>query len=339
MLLIAFGTRPEWLKVKPVIDELVNQKFLFETLFTGQHRDLLNVVRADVSLHIPPTHRVDRLTNVLSSVMVAASKLFQDFDYKYVMVQGDTTSALGVALAAFHNGIKVIHLEAGLRTFDLQNPFPEEANRLMISKIASIHLCPTPSNELNLVSEQVGGEKWIVGNTVLDNLLPFKDLCEYTNKVLVTLHRRENHDSIDVWFEQINRIAAAYPDYEFILPIHPNPNVMKHRDILTHVKVIPPLNHEDLLNILVKCKFVVTDSGGLQEESSFFQKKTIVCRKETERPEALGQTSTLCPSPAHLESLIKETMIDFEVKDSICPFGDGFSAKKIVKILEKTKIV
>lgn len=338
MLLIAFGTRPEWLKVKPVVDELIKRKFIFETLFTGQHRDLLNI-NADVSLSIPEVRGVDRLTNVLSSVMVAASKLFQDYDYKYVMVQGDTTSALGVALAAFHNGIKVIHLEAGLRTFDLQNPFPEEANRLMISKIASIHLCPTPRNEMNLICEQVGGEKWVVGNTVLDNLIPFQDLCEYTNKVLVTLHRRENHDTIDTWFEEINRIAIAYPDYEFILPIHPNPNVMKHRDILTHVNVIRPLNHEDLLNILVKCKFVVTDSGGLQEESSFFCKRTIVCRKETERPEALGQTSTLCPSPAHLESLIKETMANFEVKESICPFGDGFSAQKIVKILEKAKII
>lgn len=343
MLLIAYGTRPEWLKVKPIIEELKSKKIYFQTLFTGQHADIVQqdaTYKIDLVKYKERSLLVDRLNFVLSQCIEHTAEIIQLSSNKitHVMVQGDTTSALGVALAAYNNGAKVIHLEAGLRTHDLDNPFPEEANRQLISRITSIHLCPTIHNESNLNNEMIGGVKYVVGNTALDNLHDYVGLCEYENKILITLHRRENHLLIEEWFNMINKIAGKYKDHEFILPIHPNPNVKKHAHLLTNVRVVDPLSHDDLLNILVKCKFVITDSGGIQEECSFLGKKAIVCRKETERPEAVGYTTELCEKPEELKSMVSEMMEKYEVTSNhACPFGDGYSAKKIVKILKLLK--
>jgi UDP-N-acetylglucosamine 2-epimerase (non-hydrolysing) len=337
MLLIAYGTRPEWLKIKPIIQELKYNKIPFLTLFTGQHKDIIeNDVIPDLKIAINESYTMDRLNKVATDVMRATALILHESpDIKYVMVQGDTSSALAVALAAYNANRPVVHLEAGLRTYDLENPYPEEANRQLISRIADVNLCPTMQNLHNLENEHVSGSKYQVGNTALDNLLPYVAKCDYENKILVTLHRRENHEMIKDWFGVINRIAGKYSDHEFILPIHPNPNVKIHADILTNVKVVNPLSHDDLLNILVKCKFVITDSGGIQEECSFLGKKAIVCRKETERPEAIGYTTELCESPTELMSMVSEMMERYEVIDNhLCPFGDGHSAKKIVKILK-----
>lgn len=341
MLLIAYGTRPEWLKVKPVIEELKLKKIYFETLFTGQHEDIVQkdaTHKFNLSRHPDEVIGLSRLNFVLSQCIEHTSRLlnFTSNKITHVMVQGDTSSALGVALAAYNNGLKVIHLEAGLRTHDLDNPYPEEANRQLISRIASIHFCPTIHNESNLNSEQVGGLKYVVGNTALDNLHQYLRDCDYEDKILVTLHRRENHDKIKDWFNTINEIAGDYPDHKFILPIHPNPNVQKHSVLLTNVHVVNPLSHDNLINILVKCKFVITDSGGIQEECSFLSKRAIVCRKETERPEAVGHTTELCEKPEELKSMVSEMMEKYEVTTNhSCPFGDGHSAKKIVKILKQ----
>jgi UDP-N-acetylglucosamine 2-epimerase (non-hydrolysing) len=142
----------------------------------------------------------------------------------------------------------------------------------------------------------------VVGNTVLDNLLPYKDKCKYTNKVLVTLHRRENHHQMGQWFTEVNDLAKNNLDLEFILPIHPNPNVQKHKHLLSNINVVEPLSHPELLDILVKCKLIISDSGGLQEEGSFFNKKVIVCRETTERPEAIKTGHFyLCTSPDKLK--------------------------------------
>lgn len=343
MLLIAYGTRPEWLKVKPIIEVLTKKKLQFRTVFTGQHKDLVTI-KADHNIEMPKdVVGVNRLDNVLSTCIRNISSIINlsIIKYTHVMVQGDTSSALGIALAAYNNNVKVIHLEAGLRTYDRENPFPEEANRQLISKISTIHFCPTISNQNNLNNEWVIGDKYVVGNTALDNLIDYTHECEYENKILVTLHRRENHDTIDKWFMAIDKLAETYNDHKFILPLHPNPNVQKYKHILKFVEVTDSLNHGDLLDILVKCKFVITDSGGIQEEASFFRKKTIVCRKITERPEALGHTSILCDDPDELLKIVDEEFINsYDIMDNHdCPFGDGKSAKKIVKILQNEKIV
>lgn len=330
MILIVYGTRPEYIKVKPLMIEMEKQGIKYKTLFTGQHKD---IVKETASFNLDMKYYGEnRLDNIIQNCMNLPDEWFEGITQ--VLVQGDTTSVTGLALAAMHRKISVIHLEAGLRTYDYENPFPEENNRRIVSTIAKIHLCPTELNKTNLENEMILGNIHVVGNTVLDNLLPYKKKCEYTNKVLVTLHRRENHDLIEEWFSEINNLSLIYPDLEFILPIHPNPNVQKYKHLLTNVKVIEPLQHEELLELLVKTKMVITDSGGLQEECSFFNKKCLVCREITERPESINLTSFMVKKPEHLKD-----KFDYEIKNYETnfesPYGDGTSAKKIIKILKK----
>jgi UDP-N-acetylglucosamine 2-epimerase (non-hydrolysing) len=255
---------------------------------------------------------------------------FPEGYFDSVMVQGDTASAFACAIAAFNRQKKIYYLESGLRSYDLNHPYPEEGYRQMISRISDVNFCPTELSKQNLIKENVSGICHVVGNTVLDNLLPYKDKCEYTNKVLVTLHRRENHHWMDEWFNKINNIAKENPDLEFILPIHPNPNVQKHKHILTNVNVIEPLTHSELLNILVKCKLVISDSGGLQEEGSFFNKKVIVCRKTTERPEGIDTGHLhICETPNQLYPLFNLVNNNYKINVD-CPYGDGKSSQKII---------
>jgi len=285
-ILICFGTRPEWLKVKPLID-IMNKKD-YKLLFTGQHEDLLKDIRVDFRVSIEETFRHTRL----DSIMIGCMEYFPNYNFSGVLVQGDTASAFACALAAFHRGIKVYYLEAGLRSYDLENPYPEEGYRQMIARLADINFAPTQ-------------------------------------------HRRENHHWMDEWFVEINNLAKMYPNLKFILPLHPNPNVQKHKGLLTNINVVDPLTHDETINILKDCKLVITDSGGLQEEGSFFNKKVIVCRKTTERPEGIGTGHLyLCDSPKDL----KELFVKLEYNSYICrpcPYGDGRAAEKIKKILDE----
>ena len=322
-ILLCFGTRPEWLKIKPLIRELDNYKLLF----TGQHPDLLKDIKVDYRITISESN--NRLDQLISDCITQ----FPEGDFNSVLVQGDTASAFACAIAAFNRQKKIVYLESGLRSYNLNHPYPEEAYRQMISRISDVNLCPTELSKNNLISEKVNGICHVVGNTVLDNLLDYKDRCEYTNKVLVTLHRRENHHWMNEWFTELNNIAKQNPDLEFILPIHPNPNVQKHRDILTHVRVIKSLSHTKLLELLVKVKFVISDSGGLQEEGSFFNKKVIVCRKTTERPEGLDTGHLhMCDNPLDLASIFNKINKNYIINEK-CPYGNGKSSQKIKKLL------
>jgi UDP-N-acetylglucosamine 2-epimerase (non-hydrolysing) len=331
MILITYGTRPEYLKIKPLMSEFKINKVNYKTLFTGQHKDI-SESEFDYSIDMVDLSE-NRLNSIIKNCLSIPIEYFDGVDY--VIVQGDTSTALGISITAFHMGIKIIHLEAGLRTFDLKNPYPEEANRLLISKIANYHFCPTENNKLNLLNENIPNDKiFVVGNTSLDNLVEHKLKCNYDNKILITLHRRENQKDIEAWFKSINSISEKFLDYEFILPIHPNPNIQKYKGILKNVEVVDPLNHESLLNILTKCKLVITDSGGIQEECSYFNKKCIVCRKKTERIESLGTNSFLCESPDLLENIFNVHIKDYKINyDS--PYGNGESSKMIVNIIKK----
>jgi len=323
MILLCFGTRPEWLKIKPLIKSLNN----YQLLFTGQHPDLLKNIKVDYKITIRGNS--NRLDQLISDCLLQ----FPEGNFDSVLVQGDTASAFACAVAAFNRKKKIYYLEAGLRSYNLDHPYPEEGYRQMISRISDVNLCPTELSFNNLVNEKVNGNHYIVGNTVLDNLLPYKDKCEYTNKVLVTLHRRENHHWMDKWFIEINNLAKENPNLEFILPIHPNPNVQKHKHLLTNINVIDPLMHSELLDILVKCKFVISDSGGLQEEGSFFNKKVIVCRKTTERPEGLDTGHLImCETPNSLNKHFGNINKNYYISNK-CPYGDGKSSFKIKKII------
>lgn len=329
MILLTYGTRPEYIKIKPLIKEFKNYKIPFKILFTGQHKDIA-IGDFDFKIEMSEFSN-NRLDSVIANLMTISDDIFNGVTY--VLVQGDTTSVVGLSLTALHRKIKVIHLEAGLRTYDTENPFPEENNRRIVSTIAKIHLCPTELNAKNLYNENITKNVFVVGNTVLDNLIKFKEKCEYSNKVLVTLHRRENHENIQEWFNEINMLAKKHTNLEFILPLHPNPNVQKYKSVLTNVKVIEPLNHEDLIELLIKTKIVITDSGGLQEECSFFNKKCLVCRKVTERPESVNSTSFLIDKPSNLSHNFNLHIDDYIVNVE-SPYGDGFSSIKICEILK-----
>ena len=332
--LIAFGTRPEWIKLKPVMDMFDKNDIPYKTLFSGQHVDLLpkSVIEAtDMRLNIGDG--TNRLDSIVGSVMLNSG--MWDGKITHVMIQGDTTSAFAIALAAFHRKLKVVHLEAGLRTYDIFDPYPEEFNRQAIARLTSIHLCPTETAKQNLLQEKVSGDIYVVGNTVLDNL---KNVTtEYTNKILVTMHRRENHDIIYKWFTEIDRLAEENPSLEFILPMHPNPNVQLHKKILKHVNVVAPMPHGDFIDLVAKSRFVITDSGGLQEESSFFNKKCIICRKTTERTEGLGTFAVKSPTPEHLSDLFKKINSD-HIPTGECPYGDGKAAAKILNVVKMENV-
>ena len=330
MLLISFGTRPEWIKIKPVVDA-IEGKIPFKILFTGQHTSLVEEYLKDTFVVNEIGSGDNRLDSIVCSLL-NKDKLFEGVSH--VMVHGDTTSAFAVGLAAFHRNIPVIHLEAGLRTFDRQNPYPEEFNRTAISSLASIHLCPTESAAENVIS-MVGSDSqiFVTGNTVLDNLLGLSP--EIENKVLVTMHRRENHKRIKEWFRIINDLAIENPELEFVLPLHPNPNVSKYRFQLKNVTGVDPLSYDDCLDFIRTCKVIITDSGGIQEESSFLKKKCIVCRKTSERAEGVGTFAFMCPHPNTLKPAFDGIIQSGEfIVNEDCPYGDGKASERIVKVLK-----
>lgn len=330
MILICFGTRPEWIKMKPIIEKLPNAK----TLFTGQHPDLLSEVEVDYRINIGTVSEgSNRVSQVISDCMLQ----FPDEKFKYVLVHGDTVSALGCALAAYSRKLKVVHVEAGLRSWNLQAPYPEEGFRQMISRISDINFTPTTFSANNLYSENVQGETVVVGNSVLDNLKEYKNSCYYSNKVLVTLHRWENHKQMAEWFQSVEELANRYLDLEFIIPLHHHPDVRKHAHIFNRVKVVPALTHKELVELLTKVKLVITDSGGIQEEATFFDKKVIVCRETTERPEGIGTGHLhLCKSPAELPSLFHKLNKNYEIINSAvngCIYGNGDTGLRIAHYL------
>ena len=322
-ILICFGTRPEYIKVKSLIENILDVK----TCFTGQHKDLLQNIVVDHKLTMNKELSENRLNNIFLNIL--SYNIFDDIEY--VLVQGDTSTACAVALSAFNHGKKIIHLEAGLRSGNLKDPYPEEINRQVISRLADIHLCPTEFNKENLLKENVSGDIYVVGNTGLDNIS--KEGCEYNNQVLITMHRRDNHHNMDKWFEELEKIANKYSDIEFMIPLHPNPNVQKHKHIFKKIKVVKPMTHNELIGYVKNCKFVISDSGGLQEECSYLNKKIIVCRKTTERPESIGIHSFMCNEPELLEGLVDKINENYEV-DTECPYGNGKSWVKIIKAFE-----
>lgn len=325
-ILFCFGTRPEWLKIKPILNLMDKSKY--KLLFTGQHPDLLKDVVVDYKINVNTS--INRLDQLIADCLIQ----FPNDGFNSVLVQGDTASAFACAVAAFNRGIKIYYLEAGLRSYNLKHPYPEEAYRQMIARISDVCFAPTQISANNLINEKVNGKVIITGNTVLDNLVEFKNNCEYGDIVLVTMHRRENHHCMQEWFSYINDLASEYTNLKFILPIHPNPNVQKHKHILTNIEIIEPLPHKEMIELLIKTKLIITDSGGLQEEGSFFNKKVIVCRETTERPEAIDTGHLhLCKAPQQLKEIFDSLIKNYYINQN-CPYGNGQSSQKIIKYLK-----
>jgi UDP-N-acetylglucosamine 2-epimerase (non-hydrolysing) len=346
MILIAFGTRPEIIKLFPVIRELKSQRVAFKTLFSGQQIDLYR----DVKGLIPPPDfsfagsfsgkgKHNTLGMSFIKICQAAETLFRKQVFSTVVVQGDTTTAWALAQTAFYNGVRVAHVEAGLRTFDLENPYPEELNRTLIDQLSYFNFAPTEQARRNLLKGGAGNVH-LVGNTIVDAVHYYRDRLRLktttSNQVLVTLHRRENHAIMDRLFDELQDIAVSNPDLVFILPIHPNPNVSKHRSRLkaANIRVVPPMGYPDLLTLMSRAFFMISDSGGIQEEAACFNKKVIIVRKVTERPEVVDMGLG--------------RLADREIRRHIpwaktppgrlkrFPYGRGQAAKKIVRIIAES---
>ena len=227
------------------------------------------------------------LTDILSSISLRFGEILRSENPDLLIVQGDTSTVAISALIAFYEKIPVGHVEAGLRTYDLSSPFPEEGNRQIVSRLAQYNWAPTEKAAQQLNDENIHNV-FVTGNTVIDACLNFNYTVSYDNKVLITLHRRENFgERMDKIFSEIEDLAKKNTELDFIFPMHPNPKVQKLKGILKHVNVIDPLGYAEMIKLLSCVKFAISDSGGIQEECAAFGKKVLVCRNTTERPEGI----------------------------------------------------
>ncbi len=354
-MLAVVGTRPEAVKTAPVVLRLRrDRRFRVRLLSTGQHRELLTGALASFGLTPDRDLRVMRPGRSLSATLAAAlSGVDAELERRppdLVLVQGDTTSALAAALAAFHRRLPVAHLEAGLRSDDFAHPFPEELNRVAIDRLASVLLAPTPRAGRRLLREGADPRSvFVTGNTVVDALrLTFAAGAGGPPRVLagvpadrpvavVTLHRRESHGAVlRGLVKALARAAARRPEVLWIVPAHPNPRARAPLSALPrkNFRVVPPLAYPDFIRLLARASFAATDSGGLQEEAPSLALRYLVLRRTTERPEGLGRWGTLVGvAPAAVERALVRAA-DLRGRPSgKDPFGDGRAAERTVAAL------
>jgi UDP-N-acetylglucosamine 2-epimerase (non-hydrolysing) len=318
-----------------LIRELSQREIPFKTVFTGQHRELFE----DVMHLIPkPDYYLDimshnqSLNDILCSISQKLPKILRAENASLLIVQGDTLTVTASALVAFYEKVKIGHIEAGLRTHSLQNPFPEEGNRQIVSRIADYNWAPTQEAYENLKQENVQNV-FLTGNTIVDICQSYGFKTTYGNKVLITLHRRENFgEPLKKMIQEIEQLAIAHPELKFIFPMHPNPNVQEHRHSLKHVEVVSPLKYEELLELLSEVKFVISDSGGIQEECASFGKKILVCRETTERPEGVKIGLAKLVGSRILENFSwANNSPEWKGEN---PYGDGTASKKILDTIK-----
>lgn len=290
MYLFCYGTRPEIIKMFPLINTFDKKGIPYKTLFSGQHPDLFKqfeflLPKPDYTLEDIMSHG-QSLNSLSSKIMKKIDPILEKEKPEYVIIQGDTTTAYTIAMAAFYRSVKVIHLEAGLRTHNKMDPYPEEMNRCLISQLASIHLCPTSISVENLRREDITSGVYNVGNTVVDAFNQIKgDSIDDRNYLLVTLHRRENRGEkmYEMW-DQLNTLSNTK---KIIYITHPS--LKEARTYLSdNIKKLDPVDYTTMVGLIKNCNGLITDSGGLQEEAVCAGKKVLVCRYTTERPETIS---------------------------------------------------
>ena len=355
-LMVIYGTRPEAIKVAPVVEALAASPYVEPVVaVTGQHRQMLDQVNA--LFGIEPAHDLDiiqpkqRLHEITQRVLSGITEVVRQERPDAVMVQGDTTTTMVAGLAAFYEQVPVIHLEAGLRTQNRYNPFPEEINRRLTSQLASLHLAPTSTSRANLLADGIPADGVVVtGNTVIDALLhvverrlPVEnqalEVLDGSPAVLITSHRRES------WGEPMSRTASAvarlareFPHVQFLLPAHLNPTV---REVLLpplaglgNVTVTEPLTYSDFARAMSASSIMLTDSGGVQEEAPSLGKPVLVLRETTERPEAVeaGTVRLVGTEEEAIVSGVRELLTDPAAYDAMArtvnPYGDGQAAAR-----------
>ena len=328
---IVYGTRPEFLKVKCLIDLLRTVCITVKVIKINQHTNLTeDTGYYDSTIEID-TICNDRISNIGSSILTKLPDYLHDVTH--VLAQGDTASVFYSLLCGFQMKKICIHLEAGMRTYDLDNPYPEEGFRQMISRITDIHLCPSELEQLHLVSEKVKGRISIVGNTILDLVKSYKIPITYEKKILITLHRRENWNDFKDYIIRLSELCNNNRDYTFYFLTHPNPSfhtiLTELQDRLsTNLQIMNSLPHYKLIQLLSSCACVITDSGGIQEEANFLGKHMYVLRKVTERQSIPADKITLCTlDNIHtIDCTIANHRQGFE-------YGDGESCAKIIMLL------
>lgn len=368
-ILFIVGTRPEAIKVAPLYHEF-KRAGQFEVVvgLTGQHKELIYQaldffkIKPDFDLEVMTENQ--SLNTLLAKVIEGIDRMLREIKPDFILVQGDTTTVFGASIAAFHHKIKVIHLEAGLRSFDKFSPFPEEMNRLLTSGIADIHLAPTQSAADNLLKEGISKGVHVVGNTVIDALfLGLKNIENSTIRnevesyfqfldptkktVLMTCHRRENFgNALLEIVTAVKEIAHEFRDsLQICFPVHPNPNVKlvvhEHLSQLKNVFLIEPLSYPYLIWLMNKSHFILTDSGGIQEEAPSLKKPVLVLREKTERNEGIehGNAVLLGSNRAAIVDNARKLMQDtafynsFSVKPN--PYGDGTSSEIICRLMNE----
>ena len=373
-VMLVFGTRPEAIKMAPLVKEFQKYPDDFQTIVcvTAQHRQMLDQVLN--LFDIVPDFDLDvmkpgqNLYEVTSNILLGLQGVFEEVKPNIVLVHGDTTTTLATSLAAFYQKIAVGHVEAGLRTHNIYSPWPEEGNRQVTSRLATYHFAPTHESGSNLLKENVDTANMIVtGNTVIDALLSVVskiksdntledelkilisnkgyEINESKKLVLVTGHRRENFGQgfLDIC-TALKELALKYPNSDIVYPVHLNPNVQKPvNEILSDVDnvfLIDPLDYEPFVYLMSRAYFILTDSGGIQEEAPSLGKPVLVMRDTTERPEAL-EAGTVRLVGTDVEKILKEAVKLFEdeqeykaMSKSHNPYGDGKACEKIVTYLK-----
>ncbi len=362
-VLVLFGTRPEAIKLAPVIHELKKIPHFHTTVVSSsQHTDLLKSIldvfkiRTDYDLKVMTANQSPN--QVLSKTIKSLDKILARENPDLIIVQGDTTTTLAGALAGFNRDIAVGHIEAGLRTGDIQSPFPEEMNRKLTSQLATFHFAATRENRQNLLREQIRESRiFVTGNTIVDalqhirkNPKPSEELVSLLEdtaeqkRILLTTHRRESfREYMGKNLHVLRKFVERRKNVTLIFPVHPNPIVRKITDeyLANHKRIhlIDPLDYMDFVHLMENSWLIVSDSGGVQEEAPTLGKPVFILRENTERPEAIrcGIAKLVGGNPVHFARMLEdnylaETWIN-SVKQVQNPFGDGKSARRIAKIL------
>lgn len=368
-ILCVFGTRPEAVKMAPVVHDLMKRKnnFAVKLCVTAQHRsmldDVLKIFRLVPDYDLNIMKEGQTLEHITELVMRKVTPVLKREKPDLVLVHGDTSTTFITALAAFYQRIPVGHVEAGLRSYDYDNPFPEEANRRLTDDLASIHFAATPTGRKNLLDENISPEGiYVTGNTVIDALkwavlqphvFENKILRDFyahimhnadAQAILVTVHRRENFGKplLNV-FRALRKTADRFKNARIIYPVHLNPNVLAPaRKILgrhPRILLLPPLNYLDFACLMERCAFVVTDSGGLQEEAPSLGKPVLVLRKVTERPEAVAAcTARVIGTDSarvynEISRLLTEDSLYTKMANAVNPYGDGKAAARTTEAI------
>ena len=359
--LFIFGTRPEAIKLAPLIIKFIEKREKVIICNTGQHRDLVDDIltlfdiKIDFDLQIMKENQ--NLFSLTSNLITEIKNVLEISKPNYVFVHGDTTTCFASSLATFYSKLKLVHVEAGLRTNNKHSPFPEEMNRQLVSKMADIHLCPTHEAKQNLLKEGIDNHKiFITGNTVVDALLLAKDKIKKQDKIdvkklinkekfiLFTGHRRENFgDGFKNIFEALIEIAKKNLHVQIIYPVHPNPNVKKEAlrllGKISNILLIDPVKYGDFIWLMENCELIITDSGGIQEEAPSFNKIVVVTRESTERTESLANGNSIIVGSNKLKLIESVNALlhgvrneNFSLKPKN-PFGSGQACEQIYSIL------